>query len=255
MWGFSNRIVNEKSDEIELYNKGAILLQNGDYDGALTIFNQLLSINPNYRSAIFNVAQITAGGNAKYIDVDMCAYYYYKVASLEHPSMVMMLPILEACDRGGVGTAPLLSFAKNIYFRAPESLKINPFLMVFVCRFLGYICVGNKISHIVIGAELDYISQKGNALSNNFLKSLNVDSENYEGYSIYATDHPESDFYLIYKFFRDLIDLFKSENIEEKYIEYFHCTVISYLINRSGYNASLDENLPGLKLFCEKYGY
>lgn len=56
MWGFRNRIVNEKSDEIELYNKGAILLQNGDYDGALTIFNQLLSINPNYRSAIFNVA-------------------------------------------------------------------------------------------------------------------------------------------------------------------------------------------------------
>ena len=48
---------------------------------------------------------------------------------------------------------------------------------------------------------------------------------------------------------------FKSENIEEKYIEYFHCTVISYLINRSGYNASLDENLPGIKLFFEKYGY
>lgn len=112
MWGFRNRIVNEKSDEIELYNKGAILLQNGDYDGALTIFNQLLSINPNYRSAIFNVAQITAGGNAKYIDIDMCAYYYYKAASLEHPSMVMMLPILEACDRGSVGTTPLLSFAK-----------------------------------------------------------------------------------------------------------------------------------------------
>lgn len=255
MWGFRNRIVNEKSDEIELYNKGVVLLQGGDYDGALTIFNQLLSINPNYRSAVFNVAQITAGGNAKYIDIDMCADYYYKAASLEHPSMAMMLPILKACDRGGVGTTPLLTFEKNVHFRAPESLKINPFLMVFVCRFLGYICVGNKISHIVIGAELDYISQKGNELSNNFLKSLNVDSENYEGYSLYATEHPESDFYLIYKFFRDLISLFESENIEEKYIEYFHCTVIGYLINRSGYNASLDENLPGIKLFFEKYGY
>lgn len=40
MWGFRNRIVNEKSDEIELYNKGAILLQNGDYDGG---FNDIQS--------------------------------------------------------------------------------------------------------------------------------------------------------------------------------------------------------------------
>lgn len=233
MFGFGERTyVLEEQAHVELYNEGVKCLQQQKYYEARDIFTKLLEINPTYKSALFNLAQIHNSAAITPFDLDLSAKLIYFAASLGHQACNGICLFLSRADSCSLGFETLLMYAD---FRVNCPMPINPLVFLITSRYFASIVTRDEeIANLFINYELDRIKSLKQDWGLKFLNRLGISESVYYGASVGEVQEDSIHGQMIYCL-NELDKKFEKSGIDFKYREFFRISVVSYVINKASY--------------------
>lgn len=224
------------------YESGVKCLAAGDYIKA----NQLLkkAAVEGHISALYNLVIMNGSGMIEPFNIDFAAACLYKAAQGGHPKAQEVLYMLEAADRGGMGTTHLSNLALN---SSPPEDGTLPFLtMITGCRFFAAVCKATGATQQVINYELDAASLSDHGYVQRFVKRCGVPANVFSGGLNRLQEGDAAD--QITDGLNQLFLSMRQAGYTESRCVMARCTIVSYVIAHSEY-ASFSPPLPSVSGF------
>jgi len=239
---FQNPFFKSSNDLTERqYEIGVRFLAEKDYGQANRYFKK--AAEEGHISALYNLALLNGSGVIEPFDIDFAAECLYKAAHAGHPNAKAYLSILEAADRGGLGTTHLANLALN----SQRIDGILPYLiMITGCRFFAAVCKATNATQQVINYELDAASASEQKYIQDFVKRCGVPVSEFSGGFHKLEEGGAAD-----QITNGLNHLFLSMTQAGYTAEFCliaRCTIVSYLISQSKYAESAPE-LHSINIF------
>lgn len=231
---------NKKTESI--YESGVKCLAAGDNTKANQLFRK--AAEAGHISALYNLVILNGSGMIEPFDIDFAADCLYKAAYGEHPKAKEVLYMLEAADRGGMGTTHLANLALN---SPPPAEGTLPFLtMITGCRFYAAVCKATGATQQVIDYELDAAGMSDRDFVKRFVKRCGVPTSTFSGGLERLQEGGAA--HQITDGLNQLFLSMRQAGYSDKLCLMARCTIVGYVISHSEY-ASFAPALPSVAGF------
>ena len=226
MHSFQDPFFKSDDEAVETgYSFGVHCLNAEKYYEAVEFFNA--ATLGNHVSAIHNLSIIHGSGLTSPWSFDLAAEYWYRAASMGHPSAQKSLWMIEAADRGGFGYDNLAKLAAD-----PEKRgRINGPLMTSVSRFTDVLCKKYGATMDVVAYEIDAARHSDEQGVQNFVARTAISEELSSGglYRLIEGSAADQITTGLNKF-----SLAQSRSgMSDRYVRMARCTIIGHVIQKS----------------------
>lgn len=238
---FRNPFFKSESVSVEdAYENGVMALHNDQFDLANRNFHT--AAQGGHVSALFNLALLNGGGSISPYDLDFAIDCFYRAANAEHPTASKNRWLLEAADRGGLGTKNLAKLASEFVHLG----GLNHLIMMCGARFFDVLCKKYGATNDVIAYELDAAATSDNQAIQRFLKRTGVSPSFYEGGLNRLSSGSAAD--QITDGLTELYMGLRAGGVTDELALMARCTVVGHIVLKSPYG-SRSAPLKGIRDF------
>jgi hypothetical protein len=233
-------------DEAEShYIKGILSLRRADFDETYANFKDAAS--KGHVSAHWNLALLIGSGRITPLDIDHAADCFRAAANGGHPTATNSIYMLDAADRGGFGYNNL----ETMIVAGGAKDYLPAILIICACRFTYALCKQYDVVDEVINYEVPAAAKSDSPAIREFVRRTGIDLPrrrvmvqdplDFPGLGLIIPDlEAGSPADQITDGFNQITVAFQAAGYSDDLTAFARCTILGYIVSKSGRGAHAD---------------